>query len=235
MPRLGRLILTVGPLIMAVGFGAFMVQIVVFGGALSPWEVLPMLFVTGVGMGCVVAPIYPFILAQVPVHDAGSASGVINAVGQVGGAIGVATVGVIFFGLLGSQATVSVDSVRDDLTAELTAAGLPPFALPQVVASFEACFSDRANAKDFSAVPPSCADAEKAQAAFAASDPALAAKVGNVVARHAQQATQRDFSASMARTLVWEMAGLLVISLLTFLLPSKPKRLEELPGAGVVP
>ncbi len=153
VPRFGRNMLTAGPLIMAVGFGLFMAEIAVFGGALSPWAIAPVLFVTGAGMGCVVAPIYPFILAQVPVADAGSASGVINAVGQVGGAIGVAAVGVVFFGLLGSQATVSVDSVRGALSAELTAAGLPEFAVPQVVAAFETCFHDRANAKDFSDVP----------------------------------------------------------------------------------
>ena len=88
VPRFGRNVLTAGPLIMVVGFALFIAEIAAFGGELSPWAVVPVLFVTGTGMGCVVAPIYPFILAQVPVGDAGSASGVINAVGQVGGAIG---------------------------------------------------------------------------------------------------------------------------------------------------
>ncbi len=233
VPRFGRKVLTAGPLIMVVGFILFMAEIAAYGGALSPWTVVPVLFVCGVGMGCVVAPIYPFILAQVPVADAGSASGVINAVGQVGGAVGVAAVGVVFFGLIGSQATVSVDSVRDNLTAELTAAGLPAFAVPGVVTSFETCFHDRANAKDFSAVPESCAAAEKAQAAFAASNPALAAKVGAILARYADDVRGRDFSAAMKRTLVWLVAALFVVSLLTFLLPPQPKRREELAEAGI--
>ncbi len=233
VPRLGRTVITAGPLIMAVGFGLLMVEIGIYGGALSPWAVVPVLLVIGVGMGCVVAPIYPFILAQVPVADAGSASGVINAVGQVGGAIGVAAVGVVFFGLLGSQATESVDSVRDTLSTELVAAGLPETAVPGVVASFEACFRDRANAKDFSDVPPSCAAAEKAQADFAASSPALAAKVGAVVARQGSTASHRDFSTAMRGTLVWLAAGLIVVSLTTFLLPPRPKRREELAEAGL--
>lgn len=233
VPRFGRNTLTAGPLIMAVGFGLLMVEIAIYGGALSPWAIAPVLLVTGTGMGCVVAPIYPFILAQVPVADAGSASGVINAVGQVGGAVGVAVVGVIFFGLLGSQATTSVDSVRADLTRELAAAGLPATAVPQVVALFETCFHDRANAKDFSEVPPSCAAAEKAQANFAASDPALAERVGAIVARQGRTASHRDFSTAMQGTLVWLAAGLLVVSLLTFLLPPRPKRREELTGAGI--
>ena len=233
VPRFGRSTLTAGPLIMAVGLGLFMAEIATLGGALSPWDVVPVLFITGAGMGCVVAPIYPFILAQVPVKDAGSASGVINAVGQVGGAMGVAAVGVVFFGLIGSQATVSVDSVRAGLTADLATAGLPAFAAPQVVGAFETCFHDRANSKDFSAVPKSCAEAEKAQAAFAASDPALATKVAAVLVRYADDARARDFSAAMRETLVWLMAGLVVVSLITFLLPYQPMRREEMEAAGV--
>ncbi len=235
VPRFGRNTLTAGPLIMAAGFGLFIAEVVVYGGALSPWAIAPVLFITGTGMGCVVAPIYPFILAQVPVADAGSASGVINAVGQVGGAVGVAAVGVVFFGLIGSQATVSVDSVRGALSAELTQAGLPEAALPGVIAAFEACFHDRANAKDFSDVPPSCAEAEKAQAAFAASNPALAARIGDIIAGAAREASQRNFSAAMSRTLVWQVAALLLVSLLTFLLPPQPKRREDLAEAGSEP
>ncbi len=233
VPRFGRNVLTAGPLIMVVGFGLFMAEIAAFGGDLSPWAIAPVLFVTGTGMGCVVAPIYPFILAQVPVGDAGSASGVINAVGQVGGAVGVAAVGVVFFGLIGSLATVSVDSVRSTLSAELVAAGLPEAAVPPIVASFEACFHDRANAKDFADVPESCAAAEKAQAAFAASNPALAAKVGAIVARQAHTASQRNFSAAMKQTLVWLVAALLIVSLLTFLLPPRPQRRQE-PAEGSI-
>ncbi len=233
VPRFGRNTLTAGPLIMAVGFGLFMAEIAVYGGALSPWAVVPVLFVIGVGMGCVVAPIYPFILAQVPVADAGSASGVINAVGQVGGAVGIAAVGVVFFGLLGSQATVSVDSVRGDLSAALRSAGLPEASVSQVVASFETCFHDRANAKDFSEVPESCAAADKAQASFAASYPTLAAQVGAITAQYADDARQRDFSAAMKQTLVWQIGALFAVSLITFLLPMRPKRREELAEAGI--
>ncbi len=233
VPRFGRNTLTAGPLIMVVGFVLFMVEIGVYGGDLSPWAIAPVLFVTGTGMGCVVAPIYPFVLAQVLVKDAGSASGVINAVGQVGGAVGVAAVGVVFFGLIGSQATVSVDSVRAPLTSELVAAGVPEATVPQVIAAFEACFHDRANAKDFSEVPASCAEAERAQAAFAASNPALATKVGSIIARNAREASHRNFSAAMTQTLIWQVAALLIVSLLTFLLPPKPRRREELAEAGL--
>ncbi len=232
VPRFGRNIVTAGPVTMLVGLALFIGVIVHFGGNVTPWELAPALLFGGAGMGCVVAPIYPFILAEVPVKDAGSASGVINAVGQVGGAIGVAAIGVVFFGLIGSQATVSVDSVRGEMTADLTAAGLPAFAVPQVVSSFEACFRDRANAKDLSEVPASCAAADKAQAGFAAIDAKLAANVGDVVAGYAKEALQRNFTTAMTRTLMWEMAALVVVFLLTFLLPPKPRSNEDLAEAG---
>ena len=233
VPRFGRTVLTVGPVAMAAGFGLLIAEIVTATGAVSPWELAPALFIGGVGMGCVVAPIYPFILGQVSVKDAGSASGVINAVGQVGGAIGIAAIGVVFFGLLGSQATVSVDGVRSELTADLAATGLPDAAVQQVIASFGACFGDRANAKDSSAVPQSCADAERAQADFAASNPDVAAKVGDIIAQSAREATRRDFTSAMTRTLLWEVAALFVVFLLTFLLPLRPRPREELAEAGV--
>ena len=233
VPRFGRNIITAGPIVMLAGFALFIAAMAHFGGAVSPWELAPALLIAGAGMGSVVAPIYPFILAEVAVKDAGSASGIINAVGQVGGAMGVAAIGVIFFGLLGSQASVSVDGLRDRMTADLTAAGLPAFAVPQVISSFETCFKDRANAKDMSDVPPSCVAADKAQAAFAAIDPKLATNVGNVVAGYAGQALQRDFSTAMRRTLIWQIAALAVIFLLTFLLPPKPRRDEDLAAAGV--
>ncbi len=89
----------------------------------------------------------PVHLAEVPLKDAGSASGVTNAVGQIGGAIGGRRHRRIFFGLIGSQATVSVDSIRGELTASPRRRGSSAFVQPDVIASFETCFHDRANAK----------------------------------------------------------------------------------------
>ena len=72
------------------GFALFIAPCAHFGSGVTPWEFVPALAIAGIGMGCVVAPIYPFILAEVAIKDAGSASGVINTMQQVGGAIGVA-------------------------------------------------------------------------------------------------------------------------------------------------
>lgn len=218
---------------MAIGFLLFIWTVHTFGGAVTPFALTPALVIAGVGMGFVVASVYPFILAEVPLKHAGSASGVVNAVGQIGGAIGVAVVGVIFFGLIGSQSTVSVDSVRTELTADLSAAGIPAFAQPNIIASFEACFHDRATAKDFSAVPESCTKAQEAQAVFAATQPAMAEAVGLAIAKHAKDANQRNFTTAIERTLFWEVGALIVIFFLTFFLPRRPRAEADLAAAGV--
>jgi hypothetical protein len=51
----------------------------------------------GAGMGMVLAPLFNFILAGVDDHEVGSASGTLNAMQQLGGAIGIAALGTLFF------------------------------------------------------------------------------------------------------------------------------------------
>ncbi len=233
VPRFGRNIITAGPLTMGIGFVLFIWTINHFGAAVTPYELIPAQLISGIGMGFVVASVYPFILAEVPIKDAGSASGIINAIGQIGGAIGIAVIGVIFFGLIASQSTTSVDSVRAELTADITAAGVPAFAVPSIVTSFETCFHDRASAKDFSDVPQSCKDAQAAQASFAASAPAMAQAVGASVSKHALEANQRNFTAAITGALKWEIAALVFVFFLSFLLPRRPRSEKELAEAGV--
>ena len=233
VPRFGRNIISAGPITLGIGLALFIGTVRHFGGVVTPYELIPALVIAGVGMGFVVASVYPFILAEVPLKDAGSASGVTNAVGQIGGAIGVAAIGVIFFGLIGSQAATSVDGVRDELAASLAGAGLPAFAQPSVISSFETCFHDRANAKDFSVAPESCRDAEAAQAALAATEPALATALGNAVGKAAHDANEQNFLTAIERTLVWEIGALVVIFFLSFLLPRRPRNQADLAAAGV--
>ena len=233
VPRFGRGIITAGPVVMAFGFVAFIATIQYFGGAVTPWELAPALLLSGVGMGCIVASVYPFILAEVPIKDAGAASGVTSAVGQIGGAIGIAAIGVIYFGLIGSQADPSSAGIRPQLTADLTAAGLPAFAVPSVVNSFATCFHDRSNAKDPSDDQPSCRQAEASSASFAATQPALATAISGTIARYSRDAIQRDFTASMSGTLLYELGALVVVFLLSFFLPKRPRPHAELAAAGI--
>jgi EmrB/QacA subfamily drug resistance transporter len=96
LPRFGRRVLSAGPLVMAGGFALLALTSRHYGHALTPFQLLPALVISGLGMGCVVASIVPFTLADVPLSEAGSASGVVNAIDQVGAALGVAAFGAWF-------------------------------------------------------------------------------------------------------------------------------------------
>lgn len=97
VPKFGRYVLTAGALIMALGFLTLIYTVRHFGSHLTSWDCIPALLVAGAGMGMVVAPVVSFVLADVPRADAGSASGLITTMQQIGSAIGVAVVGVVFF------------------------------------------------------------------------------------------------------------------------------------------
>ncbi|HET9555717.1 MAG TPA: MFS transporter, partial [Actinomycetota bacterium] len=211
VPVLGRRILSAGSLLLVAGMVALMWTVDRYGGAVTSWQLLPALLLCGLGLGSVIAPLVNVVLAGIRAQDAGSASGVLTTVQQIGGAIGVALIGVVFFGLLGSQAAGVADDVLPGLRADLQGAGLPPAATQQVAAGFRTCFEDRANAKDPSAVPASCAQAQsQAQGQDG---------VGRVVAAAADTARRQDFSEAFQRTLLFEVAVYLACFLLVFLLP----------------
>ena len=60
------------------------------------------LVLDGAGLGLVMGPIIAIVLAGVAPHNAGAASGVLASAQQIGNALGVAIVGVVFFGALQS-------------------------------------------------------------------------------------------------------------------------------------
>ena len=98
VPALGRWSLTAGAVIMAAGVSA--VANLAGHPHLSTWQLAPVLVALGAGMGLAFVPLLPYILSAVPPGDAGAASGVANAVQQVGGTLGVAVLGAVFFNQL---------------------------------------------------------------------------------------------------------------------------------------
>jgi EmrB/QacA subfamily drug resistance transporter len=225
VPTLGRRILSAGSLLLVAGMVALMWTVDRYGGAVTSWQLLPALLLSGLGLGSVVAPLVNVVLAGIKAQDAGAASGVLTTVQQIGGAVGVAVIGVVFFGLLGSQAAGVADDVLPGLRADLQGAGLPPAATQQVAAGFRTCFEDRANAKDPSAVPASCAQAQsQAQGQDG---------VGRVVAATADTARRQNFSEAFQRTLLFEVAVYLACFLLVFLLPdARGDAAGQHPGAA---
>jgi len=95
-PRFGRHVLHGGLLVIAAGLLWLWSTI---GGAtdLSGWDLAPSLFVTGLGSGLIFAPLFDLILADLGDHEVGTGSGLLNAVQQFSGALGVAVIGTVFF------------------------------------------------------------------------------------------------------------------------------------------
>jgi EmrB/QacA subfamily drug resistance transporter len=100
VPRFGRTVLQVATAILAVGFWWLHQVIAAHGLHTSSLDLIAPQLVGGLGVGLLIAPLFDFILASVTEAETGSASGVLNAVQQLGGAIGVAAIGTIFFSVL---------------------------------------------------------------------------------------------------------------------------------------
>jgi predicted MFS family arabinose efflux permease len=67
---------------------------------LAGWVLLIPLAAVGVGMGIVMTPLISRVLAGVDPDHAGSASGVLSTMQQIGNSLGVALIGIVFYGTL---------------------------------------------------------------------------------------------------------------------------------------
>jgi EmrB/QacA subfamily drug resistance transporter len=98
--RVGRWVLVLGCLFVAIGLTSFLLVIHFAGTSVTHWQVLLPLAFAGVGNGFFIAPNQDFILATVPPHEAGTASGVLSTAQRIGSSIGIAFIGSILFGTL---------------------------------------------------------------------------------------------------------------------------------------
>ncbi len=222
-PRFGRMVLHAGVAIMVLGVIALIATVAHDGTAVTTLEFAPSMFVSGLGMGLTLAPLFDIVLAGVEPHEVGSASGLLGAIQQLGGAVGVAVLGAIFFGLLTTQVDAGIAAVTPTVRAGLTAAGLPAAAQKPIVAGFRTCVHDRAVQTDPSRVPASCRAAQSG----AAGSPRGAGQVGHVLSAAGVAATKRDFSTALLRTLWSEVALLTATFGLAFLLPRHARPREQ--------
>ena len=98
--RHGRRILAGGAVLMVAGIGGVALAAPHVGLNGSPWPIVPGLAVAGAGLALLVIPLVNVVLAAVPAEVAGGASGLFSTAQQLGGALGVALLGTVFFGYL---------------------------------------------------------------------------------------------------------------------------------------
>ncbi|MCA6960514.1 MFS transporter [Pectobacterium odoriferum] len=94
--RWGTSAIVAGALVYAVSIGLLIMQVQIAGGDLVAVRLIPVLVVVGAGQGFIMTPLLNLVLGFVDEVQAGMASGVISTVQQVGAALGVAVVGVLF-------------------------------------------------------------------------------------------------------------------------------------------
>jgi EmrB/QacA subfamily drug resistance transporter len=98
--RLGRHLVHIGILLIAVG-AAVLALVLTGTRSASTWDLVPGLFVIGIGVGASIGQLFQFVISSVSMDEVGSASGVFEAVQQLSSALGVAVLGTIFFSAFG--------------------------------------------------------------------------------------------------------------------------------------
>ncbi|MEV6412947.1 DHA2 family efflux MFS transporter permease subunit [Kribbella sp. NPDC051718] len=93
--RLGRATLHLGLGIAVIGLLALWWTVAATD--LTSWTLAPSLLLIGFGTGLVFVPIFDFILGTATTEEVGTGAGMLNAVQQFSGAIGVAALGTVFF------------------------------------------------------------------------------------------------------------------------------------------
>ena len=95
----GRVMIQAGAVVSLLGY-AIVALIIGTTAHVSSWGLFAPLLVVGLGMGLFVVSAFDTIVASVTDAELGSASGALNAIQQLGGAIGVAVIGTVFFSTL---------------------------------------------------------------------------------------------------------------------------------------
>jgi EmrB/QacA subfamily drug resistance transporter len=214
VPKMGRYALSLGTLVMALGLIITAVLARHYGLGLHSWQLIPSLVLVGVGMGLTFGSLFAAVLNGVDPRHAGSASGTLNAVQQVGGAIGVALIGLVFFGQLNHAAASSFNSVEPSLRSSLTAEYVPSNVQDQIINGVKTCFVDRSREKDSDVIPPSCK-----KVMDTSSSPAVA----KAIESSATHANSVNFTNAFRWSIIFAVGLLAVTFGMTFLLPAKFK------------
>lgn len=239
--RFGRYTMTIGTVTMAVGLCLLYFFIQHYGIDTSPWVCIPGLLIVGAGMALIMSPMFSVVLTDVDTKHAGSASGVLNAVQQLGGAIGTALIGVFFFGALVSHAPASFTAVEPQIRSALASANLPASAQDTIVSQAKQCFVDTNTEKDSSVTPSSCKAIGKTSTpanvaalspaelqAMQAAEAKTATVVKNAMTTAAKDANTHNFISAFGVAIIFELVVLAIVFGLSFTLPRVIRISEEM-------
>ncbi len=175
--RLGRRLLLIGLLLKAVAWTCIGIIAYRSGLTLPTLLVVPLMFAEGAGAGWTSSPLIGLSLSTVGHRDAGAAAGVFTTAQQIAGAVGVALIGVVFFGALSRHAPAISADLAPALQGRLEVT-LPGERVAPIVAAFRAYADDRASGSDPAVTPPSCE-----VAALRPAEPAAASAIADALAR----------------------------------------------------
>ncbi|MFD0069988.1 MFS transporter, partial [Streptomyces sp. NPDC127574] len=120
--KLGRATLHLGLAVAVVGLLSLWWSVAHFAAGITVWNLAPSLVLTGFGSGLVFVPLVDFIIGDATAEEVGTGAGLLNAVQQFAGAIGVAALGTLFFTRVGHPSLNSYLSAAELVFA--TAAAL---------------------------------------------------------------------------------------------------------------
>ncbi|QWF84816.1 MFS transporter [Amycolatopsis sp. CA-230715] len=211
-PKLGRTGMQLG-LVLLIGTMLLFMWIIDTQDDVSLFLLWPPMFLGGVGMGLAFTQVMAYALNDVPMENAGAASGVVNTVYQVGVSLGIAACGTLLFALLAGNAQPSADSVEPGLRASLAEAGISGPAADNAVTGFRDCFAERMRLSEPEAMPPQCVALQE-----------LPPDAAGPIAAHDKIALRESFQSATVGTL-WTQIGLFAAAFgATCLLP---RRVEQ--------
>lgn len=117
LPRLGKWLIVAGAGVMSLCAGLVLLDLAFTAN--TGTVLLALLLLAGLGMGMIIGPLPPVIVAQVERAKAGSASAMMRTAQQIGGALGIALIGAAYFSVGGNDATARLDGLLPALAAFL--------------------------------------------------------------------------------------------------------------------
>lgn len=216
--RLGARVLTLGVVLAMAGVAGVLLVVHAVGTSLDAVELVGVLLVGGGGLGLFIPPVTNLVLAGTRSEAAGAASGVLATVQQVGGALGVALVGIVLYGVLGSYAPTAVRVETLRLPTEMAAAGVAPGAGAAALAELRSCVVDAIRPNAPAAAAAACEQQATTRAAASLPPPSRRA-VETAVDGAIRRSRALDFRRAFAWALVYELAVFAAAGLLTLALP----------------